>query len=282
MSDQVLIVALCLAVLAQVVKAEAESHTADLDGVDVHYLIRPPADGSDSPRTLVFVHGWSCDHTVWRDQMSAFAKHRLIAVDLPGHGLSDKPERDYTMDYFADALAAVLDDAKIERAVLVGHSAGTPVIRQFWRRHAKRTEALVVVDGFLKAFLTPEQVEAMKGQLSGPSGNAKVRQMFLGMAPRSMNDEERETYLAMVLSTPEHVRISSYVAAADPEIWTPDPIEVPTLAIMTDAPYWNEAYVASVRELVPDLEYHVIPDVSHFVMIDAPQRFNELVEEFLE
>ena len=81
----------------------------------------------------------------WRMQVPAFeTKSRVIAIDLPGHGRSDKPQIDYTMDLFARAIDAVLRDAKVDRAVLVGHSMGVPVVRQFYRKYPEKTRALVI------------------------------------------------------------------------------------------------------------------------------------------
>ncbi len=56
------------------------------------------------------------------------------------------------MDLFAAAIDAVMKDAKVERAVLVGHSMGTPVVRQFYRKYPKKTLAIVIVDGGLRPF----------------------------------------------------------------------------------------------------------------------------------
>ncbi len=94
------------------------------------------------------IHGWTCNLDNWRDQIPDFAKRgRMIAIDLPGHGLSVKPQITYAMDLFARAVDPVLRDAEVKRAVLVGHSMGTPVARQFYRRYPETTLAIVIVDG---------------------------------------------------------------------------------------------------------------------------------------
>jgi len=63
------------------------------DGVKLHY---EEAGAGDPP--FVFVHGWCCNHTYFAPQFDHFAKnHRVVAVDLRGHGASDKPEQDYTI-----------------------------------------------------------------------------------------------------------------------------------------------------------------------------------------
>src|SRR5918992_4703136 len=94
--------------------ADGESKFAKLDGARIHY--KSYGKGNEA---LVLVHGWSCNLDNWRDQIPDFAKrNRVIALDLPGHGQSDKPQVTYTMDLFAQAIDAVMRDAKVERAVI--------------------------------------------------------------------------------------------------------------------------------------------------------------------
>src|SRR5881394_2033860 len=69
----------------------------------IHYKLLP-ADQNRSKATLVFVHGWCCDLSVWERQAAAFnGKINMLFVDLPGFGQSDHPRIDYTMDLFAKA-----------------------------------------------------------------------------------------------------------------------------------------------------------------------------------
>jgi pimeloyl-ACP methyl ester carboxylesterase len=121
--------AFCLLFFAATVRSvEIKNHFAKFGDVKIHYLTRGKGD-----QALIFVHGWTCNADFWRTQMSDFPSLHLIAVDLVGHGQSGKPRVAYTMDYFARSIEAVMRDAKVKRAVLVGHSMGTPVIRQFYR-----------------------------------------------------------------------------------------------------------------------------------------------------
>ena len=86
---------------------KAESRFTKLDGARIHYVNY--GKGSEA---LVLIHGWTCNLDNWRDQMPDFAKrNRVIAIDLPGHGQSDKPQITYSMDLFARAVEAVLRDA---------------------------------------------------------------------------------------------------------------------------------------------------------------------------
>src|SRR5919205_3315006 len=168
--------------------ADGDSQYAKLDGAKIHY--KSYGKGKDA---LVLIHGWTCNLDNWRDQIPEFAKrNRVIALDLPGHGQSDKPQIAYTMDLFANAVDAVMRDAKVERAVLVGHSMGTPVARQFYRKYPQKTLALVIVDGGLRPFGTKEQREQFTAPLRGPNYKEAGAQMLAAMGPTlSAADKER-------------------------------------------------------------------------------------------
>lgn len=87
---------------------------------------------------------------LWREQAAYFASRtRVLLVDLPGHGLSDKAHVPYSMRLFATALRGVMNDARVDRAILVAHSMGTPIARQFDRQYHDRTRGIATLDGAL-------------------------------------------------------------------------------------------------------------------------------------
>ena len=83
--------------------AEKKSHFATFGTNKVHYVTAGKGD-----KALVFVHGWSGNQDFWREQVPAVAdKAKVLLIDLPGHGKSDKPHTAYSMDFFAEAVLAV-------------------------------------------------------------------------------------------------------------------------------------------------------------------------------
>ena len=119
---------------ASVRKVIVEAKYAKLDDARIHYMSY--GKGNEA---LVLIHGWTQNIDAWRHSDVEFSKrNRVILIDLPGHGKSDKPQVTYSMDYFARAVDAVLRDANVKRAVLVGHSMGTPVARQFYRKYPQK------------------------------------------------------------------------------------------------------------------------------------------------
>jgi pimeloyl-ACP methyl ester carboxylesterase len=259
--------------------ARAPSRWAKLDGIRVHY--KSIGKGRSA---VVFVHGWSGDHTLWRDQAAALdGKHRAVYIDLPGHGASDKPEdATYTMGFFARSVEAVLADAGVGRAVLVGHSNGTPVVRQFYRLYPDRTAGLVVVDGALRRFFDDRaQFDAWVARFGGADAREQASRYVDSITARSTSDV-RERIRRVVLATPPHVMVRSLDATWDPTLWSEDPIRVPLLVVLARAPFWDAEYEAFVRRLAPDVAYRTVEGTSHFLMMDKPGEFNDLLLAFVD
>lgn len=257
--------------------AEGESRYAKLDGHRVHY--RNHGKGREA---MVFVHGWTCNLNFWNRQLPAFeGKRRVILVDLPGHGQSDKPQLSYTMDLFARAVEAVLRDAGVDRAVLAGHSMGTPVIREFYRKYSHKTLALVIVDGPLRAFGDKKMMETFTAPLRG-SGYKEAAGRFIEnmFGPNATADLRTEIKNSM-LSTPQAVAISAMEGMADESIWRQDNINVPVLAIMAKSPFYPADTEQFYRGIAPKIEYQTWEGVGHFLMMEKPREFNEALAAFL-
>ncbi len=254
------------------------SHFASLDGARIHYT-----NYGSGEKALVFVHGWSSDETVWKKQAPELARStRVLTIDLPGHGQSDQPEISYTMDDYAKAIDAVLKDAGIKKATLVGHSNGTPVVRQFYRRYPGETAALVVVDGSLRAIGTPEEMEKFIAPLRAPNYAENAGKFIDSITAPMVDPVEKAEVKSMMLRTPQRVAVSEFEGAIDPSIWNEDKIQVPTLIILAKSPFWTDDYLKFVRDLVPTAQVETFEGVSHFLMLDKAREFNEILLGFLK
>lgn len=255
------------------------SHFAPYQGIRVHYKEL----GSGSP-AVVFIHGWNGDLSVWRSQLPAVSgRVHAVFIDLPGFGRSDKPEVSYTMAYLAGAVDAVMQDAGVKRAVLVGHSMGTPVIRQYYRKYPSRVAALVAVDGPLRSFFTdPAQAEPFLARFEGPDAPANIAKMFEGMLTTMPDPDRRAAILKVALATPGRVAASAMRGMFDPGVWNDDPIAVPMMAVMAPNPGWTADYVAYVKKLAPGIRYETMAGVGHFLMVERPADFNALLDDFLK
>ena len=101
----------------------------------------------EGARTLVFIHGLGSYLKFWRYQLDTFAAqgYRVIAVDLPGYGKSDKPASfPYTMEAMADAVRELVQTLGVEHPVLVGHSMGGQTALSYAIRYPDEPAALVL------------------------------------------------------------------------------------------------------------------------------------------
>jgi long-chain acyl-CoA synthetase len=98
-------------------------------------------------KTMVLIHGFGGQATQWRYQLQHFAlHHRVIALDLRGHGRSDKPAGRYTMSEIVHDLEVALDQLKApERFILAGHSFGGAVVTEYALAHPERVDQLVLM-----------------------------------------------------------------------------------------------------------------------------------------
>jgi pimeloyl-ACP methyl ester carboxylesterase len=258
------------------IAADGESQFAKLDGAKIHY--KSYGKGKDA---LILIHGWTCNLENWRDQIPDFAKrNRVIAIDLPGHGQSDKPQIAYTMDVFANAVDAVMRDAKVERAVLVGHSMGTPVARQFYRKYPQKTLAIVIVDGGLRLFGTKEMRDGFLGMYRSP-GYKEAGAQFLAMTMKNLPAAELERANQSFANTPQYVIVSAMEGMSNEALYAPDKINVPVFAILAKSPFWPADTEEFLHGLAPDLELQMWDGVGHFLMMEKPKQFNDAVIAFL-
>ena len=172
----------------------------------------------------------------------------MIALDLPGHGQSDKPQITYTMDLFANAVDAVMRDAKVDHAVLVGHSMGTPVARQFYRKYPQKTLAIVIVDGGFELFGTKEMRDGFLAMFRSPGYKEAGAQMFAQMMG-TLPAAEQERVKTSFANTPQHVIVSAMESMGNEALYAPDKINVPVFAILAKSPFWpptrNSFFIAS-------------------------------------
>ncbi len=257
-----------------------KSHFVSFGTNIIHYLT-----GGKSSHTILFVHGWSCNSGFWREQVPALAdKARLILIDLPGHGRSDKPQVDYTPDFFARAVLTVLRDARADKATLVGHSMGTPVICRVYTQAPEKVAALVAVDGLLlRPKLKPGEVEQFIGPYRTPSYREHAARFVNSMFPNPGAEALRDRVLSEILATPQHVMRSAMEGMFDASqpAWDLSKVTVPVLVINAKNPMWTPEYETYVRSLSPKTDYRTIENVGHFLMLEKPAEFNAALLEML-
>lgn len=252
--------------------SSASAEIASLDGQDVYWI----AEG-EGP-AIVFVHGWTCDTTAWTEQLAAFSEnYRVIALDLPGHGLSDpSPDGQYTMDHYADAVEAVRVAAGVDDIMLVGHSMGAPVISTYALNYPDHVEGIIAVDGGIVPPQQAQQFPQMPPDEFGVFRETVIRGFFVEATTPQIQDR----VLHMMLS-PSNERASavgssmgSFVADGEGQL------EVPALVVLAGTATPPDA--DALGNFAPLAEVEVMPNTGHFLMMEQPAAFNALMAGFLD
>jgi pimeloyl-ACP methyl ester carboxylesterase len=275
---------------------------ADLAEVRLHYV-----EAGDGP-LVVLLHGFPEHWYGWRNQILALAAagHRVVAPDLRGYNLSDKPRdvRAYRAEALAADVAGLILAAGAERARVVGHDWGAGVAWLFAMAHPERLERLAVLNG-------PHPARLQRALLSSPAQLARSWYMLFFQVPwlpevvlrardhlivrRSLateptrvgafTKEDLDRY-ADALARPGALRgmINYYRAAARPSL-APRlaRVDAPVLSIWGDRdPHLARELAVPGAEWVPNVRVERIPEASHWVQHDAPERVNQLLIDFLQ
>ena len=172
--------------------AEAGVKTATRDGVKLAYL-----DAGSGDPALVFIHGWCCNQAMWRDQIPEFApEQRVLALDLRGHGESDKPDQDYEITGFADDVRWLTGEIGLRQPLLIGHSMGGLITLTLIRRYPDLARAAMFVDSPIMPFpdemrpLLDQTLEALKTPAYREiAANVVTNFMFREESPPQLRDE---------------------------------------------------------------------------------------------
>ena len=259
---------------------------AKFNDVHIHY-----ENYGSGPEALVFIHGWTCDLTFWRGQEPLYTDptRRALLIDLPGHGLSDKPHLAYPIEFFARAIEAVMRDAHVERAVLIGHSLGGTIAYAFLRLYPEKAKALVLVDAFVTRHMagppdraaTAAYFARIARSLQGPAGEKtfaqRVESFFTPQTPEPLRAEIR----AKMYATPKHVRIAalSSISSLHPPP-AGEVFDLPAIAIQAADPHTQERFDL-MRTIFTRMQLDRWEGAGHFLMLEDPARFNREVEQFL-
>lgn len=239
---------------------------------------------------LVFLHGSGFSKSVFATQFdSPLADHfRLIAIDLPGHGMSGdahNPKESYTLSGFADAVAQVLVQRQVEQAVVFGWSLGGQIAIELLN-HTDRIAGLALSGA----------VPNGKGVLAMFKG-AKVSRAALLATRARMTEKGAEKFVDFVFSHASGKAFKKDQLRADPRFRpilarsflqhdqraSIEGTDIPIAMINgSDDPIVRHAYLAGLRyrDLWGEM-VHMLPDAGHAAFWDRPEMFNEMLGRFL-
>ena len=250
------------------------SMISSFDGVDIVY-----DDSGEGSPTLIFVHGWSCDRSYWNAQREHFAQHhRVVTIDLPGHGDSGLNRKDWTMHAYGMDVAAVVRELALDEVVLIGHSMGGPVVLEAAALLPDEVIGVVGADtlrDIANRRTEEENAERWRQVVADFPGvvTALVQSMFV---PQS-DPEQRAHITQDMAAAPSDVAMGAMKGLQDYQIEPGlDAIGAPLVLINSS---YQPNKVEPIQALVDDFELKTMDDVGHFVMIDDIPTFNRLLTE---
>ena len=237
--------------------------------------------GSGEP-TIVFVHGWTCDRSFFAPQAEHFAsRHRVVSVDLRGHGESDKPDEPYPIGAYADDIAYLIDQLGLGKVVAVGHSMGGLTVLQLAASHPHSVAAIVMVEP--GPFVLPPDArvgfEAIAGAIE--AGNQEPRREFIRnhlFLPTS-DPMFVDNVLGIMMEAPSHVAASALrgIAAFDGPAVAAH-CKVPTLHLAAASP-WNPPHL--MVQWLPQVVHGQTVGAGHINQLEAPDQVNLMIENFM-
>ncbi len=268
----------CILVVATTAGAGTSGVVPSADGTPIAYEVH----GGGEP-TLILVHGWSCDARYWREQPAHFAaRHRVVTVDLAGHGHSGGGREDYTMRSFGEDVRAVADAVGGDRLTLGGHSMGGLVIAEAARLLPGRVLGLIGVDSLhnLAFPVTEELAAAMIAPLEAdfPAG---CRNFVTGMIRPDTDAGLAEWIQADMAAAPAEVALSAmrlymkqWITGAGPALF--EELPLPVVAVCADL--WPIDAEANRRHM-HSFEAIVLEGTDHFLMLGVAEEFNRALTE---
>jgi pimeloyl-ACP methyl ester carboxylesterase len=255
--------------------------------------IRAVERGDPAAPPIVLVHGWGCTVYVFRYNMPriADAGYRVIAFDLKGHGLSDKPagKDEYTIDALVDHVREAFDALGLDRPVLAGHSLGGSLAYHFAARHPDRVRGLGLLAPAgltgvplmrLYRFLTPAALNPLfkhaRSRLAvkialrrvyGKRGHYTQRDVDEYLAPSQFADYApavRQLLHSYDWKAAKHRRLSV--------------VETPAVGVWGSRDHMMPRDRMDIyKGLVPGIELHCIKDAGHVITEETPMEVDEML-----
>lgn len=257
------------------------------DGLRLHYLDNGSGDA------VLFIHGsgpGASGHSNFKQNYPEFAAgHRVLVPDLPGYGASDKPETDYTLDFFVDAMFGLLDALDIPRCTLVGNSLGGAIAIKMALDQPQRIARLVLMapGGLMEKeqyYLQMEGIQKMgsafaNGELNDADGMRRLLSLQL-FDPSQISDETVNERVAVVKEQPRCVLTRMQVPNLASQVGQ---LSCPILGFwgMNDK-FCPSSGAQTLMDACRNIRFVLLSECGHWVMVEHRALFNREVQSFLE
>lgn len=252
-----------------------------VNGNKIRYL-----KGGSSKKTLVLIHGLGASAERWEYVIPKFSKNYTVIVpDLIGFGYSDKPNTDYTTDFFTKFLHSFLKDLGVENPTIMGSSLGGHIAVEYAYSYKSGLDKLVLVspagtmkqstpalDAYVMAALYPDQ-EITKNAFKMMTGGGEVSPHIIeNFITRMKLPNAKFAFMSTLLgikNAPELATRLGVITAPTLVVWgEKDPV-IPVK--------YAEQFVKSIR----DCRFYQMPNCGHTPFVEDPENFVKIVSEFL-
>ncbi len=259
----------------------------NINGITINYN----EYGNPKGIPVVFIHGFPFNSSMWTPQIKSISNnYRAITFDVRGHGESDFGDGQYLIEFFVDDLFGLLDNLKIEKAVLVGLSMGGYIALRAIERNPERVAALVLCDTKSSADSNEAKIKrARQIQIVKSVGIGRFADDFL----KAIFSEETFIRLPSIIDMIRNIILktsplsvaSTLIALAartDTTQVLPD-IKVPTLIMVGEKDtLTTPADALEMKNRIPNSERHIIPNAAHMSNLENTPAFNKHLFDFLE
>lgn len=246
------------------------------DGVPIRYEVHGHGDS-----TLVFVHGWACDRSYWKEQIPFFSeRYQVVTLDLAGHGESGQERSGWTVPAFAQDVVAVLEALNLKQVVLIGHSMGGSIVVEAARMAPVGVAAVIGVDTYQNVgwSFNDEQIDVFLSPMREHFTLATtdfVRQMFLPESDSLL----RERVAADMSSAPPEISVACLENFFRYDLkGALSDLGVPIGAVNT-AKYPTD--LEALRAASPQFQLEIVDGVGHFLMQEKPEEFNQTLNALM-
>lgn len=287
--------------------ADPDGKFTEIHDMQIYYIERGPQTG----HTVLLLHGFGGSTFTWRETLNVLAEagYHAIALDLPPFGLSDKrPGLDYSRNALVDVVAGLMDQLKIEKASLVGHSMGGSITAAFAITYPEHVSKLIFVAGAVGDFASDQVSNRQNTSPLSFLARFDPRSPLAAAGLRLFLTKERFTeilsnaYYDKSVLTPEVIAgyqrplllanwadgFLSFIASSSAndiqreDIQALGHLDVPVLLIWGAEDTWVPISVGEdLRNLMHNVTWIVYPNIGHLPMEENTKQFNIDLVKFL-
>lgn len=264
-------------------ESSTEHKTMNMDDYEIHYFV----SGKESNDLIVFLHPAFSDHRVFDQQIDFFSKnHRVITIDLLGHGLSKENKSKDKIDVSTKHINKIMKIEGFEKAHFVGVSMGSLIAQYFALKYPEKIKSLTALGGY---DINKENKEVAKAQRS-VNLNLIFRAIFSMKSFRKKTSHQickSEKGQALFYETTSHYERKSFMVMQGLQNVIKDRMNIkpqyPTLILTGE--FDIELAKKMAKEWHSEIEnskYYMIENAGHCANIDKPVVFNKVVKEFID